>query len=669
MTRQKTLPRHRANGPFLLAFIGLLLCFTGLYGSAIRFGLIWDDPEWYMRVVGKSVFELMQPSTNFQFYRPGVLNYNRLFVQADKTLAVYQLHWAQICWYLLNLALIFAISRRVGFVRWAALMVVVLSALHPFVYQAVAWAAPGQPLTAVLLNTAWVLYLMGRKQAPHQRRPAQTVLLVLSVFCFFLSLTINETAVPLAAMPLLFEIVLRLKSSSWRDVIKSWRHPRQNGWVWPCLYVIFALLFIVFWLFAPKEPGITGFFTDWRVYAYFLQGFVLPFSSSHYAQFFSNNVLLGITWGLVILALWGLAVYRKRGVLASVGLIWAFLGIAPGLIGLPYSYVSIASRLFYTAVPGVAWLWVSALWPGQKKRRTITAVLGIASLTFVSLFGLVTTVGFRQLYTNGVTHLNEVVEALADQNGRYLFINFPDRYRLKEEPLAIGYWGLTLAPVVVDLAEFPALLNGSRAQTESWSMPWVDGEARENGPYQVDMRGVITQPDELYQLARQQDGIFVTHYDDAGNFELHYAGSLEKGHEAECKTAVFVDNAATICLQDVRVIPDNGAFIVRTSWWTNASPPPHLSLFTHLGLPNQPPVAQADGDSWQDTLPLANWQPGDLIIDERRLIIPPGSENFPVSLGIYNWVNGERLPGFDAAERPLPDNIYVIPIATTPENQ
>ncbi len=658
MTRQKTVPRHRANGPFLLAFIGLLLCFTGLYGSAIRFGLIWDDPEWYMRVVGKSVFELLLPSTNFQFYRPGVLNYNRLFVQADKTLAVTLLHWAQICWYLLNLALIFAISRRMGFGRWAALMVVVLSALHPFVYQAVAWAAPGQPLTAVLLNIAWVLYLIGRKR---ERRPAQPVVLILSVLCFLLSLTVNETAVPLAAMPLLFETALRLKNNSWRDVLKSWRHPRQNGWVWPCLYLILTLLFIVFWLFAPKEPGITGFFADWRVYAYLLQGFVLPFSSSRYAHLFSNNLLLVTTWGLVILALWGLAIYRKRGVLASVGLVWAFLGIAPGLIGLPYSYVSIASRLFYTAVPGVAWLWVSALWPEEKKRGTITAVLGIASLIFVAFFGLLTTVGFRHLYTDGITHLNEVVEALAEENGRYLFINFPDRYHLKEEPLAIGYWGLTLAPVVVDLAEFPALLNGSQAQTESWSMPWVDGEARENGPYLVDMRGVITQPDELYQVARERDGIFVTRYDDAGNFDLVYAGSLEKSHEADCKTAVFTDTDSTICLQDVQVIPQNGTFIIRTSWWTEAPLPPHLSLFNHLGLPNLPPVAQDDSNSWQDTLPLANWQPGDLIIDERQLTIPPGSENYPVSLGIYNWVTGERLAGFDAAKRPLPNSIYTIP--------
>jgi hypothetical protein len=74
-----------------------------------------------------------------------------------------------------------------------------------------------------------------------------------------------------------------------------------------------------------------------------------------------------------------------------------------------------------------------------------------------------------------------------------------------------------------------------------------------------------------------------------------------------------------------------------------------------------PPVAQADGHSWQETLPLAVWQPGDLIVDERQFTLPPGSESYPVSIGIYNWVTGERLSIVDAEERPFTDNIYVIP--------
>jgi hypothetical protein len=141
--------KNHVNFTLLAAFVGLLLFLTWLYRPSIHFGLIWDDPEWYGRVVGKSIFALLKPSTDYQFYRPGVMLFNRLFVQADGTLAIQTLHWAQIGWYVINLSLVFAISRRVGFGRWAAFMVVMLTAVHPFVYQSVAWAAPGQPAAAV----------------------------------------------------------------------------------------------------------------------------------------------------------------------------------------------------------------------------------------------------------------------------------------------------------------------------------------------------------------------------------------------------------------------------------------------------------------------------------------------------------------------------------------
>ncbi|MBE2223182.1 MAG: hypothetical protein IAF02_16690 [Anaerolineae bacterium] len=643
---------YKVNGPLLAAFICLLLFLTALYAPALRFGLIWDDPEWYMQAVGKSTSQLLFPSTQYQYYRPWLMIYNHQFIKADGTIAIYLLHWAQIGWYLLNLTLIFGISRKVGFDRWAAFMVVVLSALHPFVYQAIAWEAPSQPIMAVFLNTAWVLYLVGRERS-------RTSIFVLSAFCFLIAMGLNETAVALAAIPLLLEIALRLQKSRWQDILKSWRHPWQNGWGWTGVYLIMAVLFTVIWLVIPRENGVVGLFWDVRVYAYMLQGFVLAFASSALVRGTIHEWSLIGMWGLLIVALWGLALYRKRGTLATIGLIWAFLAIAPGLIGLPFDYISIASRMFYTAVPGVAWLWVSALWPAPQARWSATAVLGAALLIGMALFGLVTTIGFGGLYSKGINHLAEMVDTLADKNGSYLFVNFPDRYHLKEEPLAVGYWGLTLAPVVVDLDEFPALLHGSDAQTISRSMPWLDETSRAEGPYHVDMRGVITPPNELYQLAAAQEGIYVTRYDTAGNFSLHYAGALSKGNDENCGTAVF-DN--TICLQDIQLTPAGDELIIRTTWWTSEPLPEHLTLYTHLAQPGLPPAAQADGDSWQGALPLANWQPGDLILDERRLPLPPAGSDWRISLGVYNWVTGARLTAVDNQERPLPDNAFVIPI-------
>jgi hypothetical protein len=652
MTQKQAWLKSHVNGPLLVAFVCLLLFLTGLYASALHFGLIWDDPKWYMNAVGKSAAELLLPSTNYQFYRPGLMIYNHQFINGDGTLDVYLLHWAQICWYLLTLVMIFGISRKVGFGRWAAFMVVVLSALHPFAYQSVAWEAPGQTLAAVFLSAAWVLYLIGRARS-------QTGLFILSAISFLIAMSIHETAVALAAMPLLLEFAIRIQKNAWPDILNSWRHPWQNGWGWALVYLVLAMLFFGLWLIVPKEGGITGLFWDMRNYAYMLQGFVLAFASSTLANWAASEWHLLIAWVLLTLALWSLAIYRKRGTLAAIGLIWALLGIAPSLVGLPFSYVSIASRLFYTAIPGVAWLWVCALWPKSQKSWSITAVFGIAVLLMAAAFGLYTTVGFKQLYAEGTAHMNEMVAALAEENRSYLFLNFPDRYRLKEDPLAVGYWGVTLAPVVVDLAEFPALLHGSESQTVSRSMPWLDEEARNNGPYVVDMRGIITQPNDLYQLAATQDGVYVTRYDEAGNFTLRYAGSLSKWDGDVCGTVVFDD---TICLEEIQLIPAYDELIVRTAWWTSKPLPPHLTLFTHLRQPGSPPAAQADNDSWQGALPLANWQPGDLILDERHLPLPDNGDNWQVAVGIYNWVSSERLAGLTDEERPLLDNAFVLPV-------
>jgi hypothetical protein len=650
--------KRPANLAILTTFVVLLLLLTALYASEIRFGLIWDDPEWFTRVVGKSILELLQPSTNFQFFRPGIMLFNKLFIRDDGTLAIYLLHWTQIGWYLINLSLIFSISRLVGFQRWPAFMVLILSALHPFVYQAVAWAAVNLALAAMVMNAAWLFYLRGRA-SKHNGRSPRISLLIISILIFIVALSMNEGAVPLAAVPLLFEIAIRWQQSTWQYVVQSWKHPRKNGWLWPLTYLVAGILFFALWLVVPKASGITNFSLDIRVIAYLLQGFVLAFASSWVGALITHMGLLAALWLGVIGLLWGTAVYRKRGILATTGLAWAILAVLPGLIGLPFSYVTIAPRLFYMAIPGTAWLWVCALWPKTSQRGSATAVFGIIGLTSVAIFGLVTTVGFKRLYAQGTAHMNELVTTLATKNGNYLFINYPDRYRLKEEPLAIGNWGVTLAPVVVDLDEFPALLTGSSAQTISQSMPWVGEESRALGPYQIDMRGVIIQPDELYRLAAEQDGIFVTQYGEDGSFALHYAGALTKKPAEACGTAVF-NNA--LCLHTIQLIPEGNELLVRTTWWTLENLPPHLTIFTHLSQPGSPLIAQADGDSWQSTLPLANWQPGDLIIDERRLPLPANHENLQISIGIYNWVNGERLTGVDAQERPLPDQTVIIPL-------
>jgi hypothetical protein len=649
----------RSRNWLLVWFVVFLLLVVGIYAPAVRFGLIWDDPEWFGRSVGVSWEKLILPFEDYQFFRPGNMIYNRLFVGGDGTFLIFEMHVAQLALHVLNVSFVFTISRRVGFARWMAFMAAMIFAWHPFGHQAVAWAAPGQPLAAVLCFSAWVFYLAGRGGVREQFRWQRPFLLLLSLFLFLLAVSTHESSVPLAVMPLLFELALRLQSQSWPDVAQSWRYPLRLGWVWPLLYVGAALLFMIVWALMPREGGITGVYLDFLVFAYYLQGFVFPAAGPEVMAFFGGGTAVSLFWLALAGALWALAVYRGRGILATTGILWAGVALLPALLGLSFSYVGFAPRLFYAAAPGAAWVWVAALWPSEQRGRSVAGVLGLALLGAVVLVGVRQVWYFQRLFEPGTRLMTDMAAELSEKNGRYLFLNFPDRYRLKEQPFALGYWGVTLAPVVMDLADFPALLTGSAAQTTSRSMPWLNESERGEGSILVDMRGEIVHPEDLLDLAREYDGVYLTQLDIDGNFALRYAGSVSARPDADCGIARFED---ALCLHKVDIFEQNGDLHVRTAWWTETDLPSQLTLFLHLGQSGTPPLTQVDGDTWYKALPLNAWRPGDLIIDERVLPMPKEQAGLRFAIGVYDWVSGERWPGVDADKRPLPDGILVWPL-------
>jgi hypothetical protein len=212
--------------------------------------------------------------------------------------------------------------------------------------------------------------------------------------------------------------------------------------------------------------------------------------------------------------------------------------------------------------------------------------------------------------------------------------------------------------------DFPPIINGRAAASLSRSMPWIDQDARLNGPYQVDMRGVIIQPQELYMLAAEQDALYLSRYLPDGRFQMQMGGWLQSGLAQACPLARF---GADVCLHSVHILETETTYEVQSSWSTQATLPPQMTIFVHLGQPGQPPLAQADGDTWREMLPLSTWQPGDLIHDVRslpRLSLDEAPENsLEIRIGVYNRLDGRRLPGTlieGQEERPLPDDALRI---------
>ncbi len=635
----------------LLPVLGVLLITIWFYAPALRFGFMWDDPTWYGRVMGKSFGELLKPMPDYQFYRPGVALYNRLFMRQDHTFSAPVMHAAQIAWHLLNIALVYALCRQIGAGGGIAVAVAGIVACYPFSHQVVAWVAPQQAMVATLQNGAWLAYLAARC-----REKMGWLTALLSLTLFVAALVIQEITAALALVPLLIELPGLRKVRA--DSLVSRFGPAL-------MYPAIAMAFVLVWRMLPRPPG----YPDWgfrpQVIGYLLQGLVFPLAGRVRGYAPGQMPSLPLIIMLASLTLAGLLVTAWRAGrlrLALFGLIWALLGGGPSAVGLRYEYVNTAPRLLYYSAPGIVLLWACALLPPSTgaRARHLWRTGGAIALGLIILQSVLLLTGFQRMYAAGAAHMAEFIQ-VAKNGERLLFVNFPDQFASKRPPYPLGYWGMLLAPGSVDLSEFSALVTGERPITFSRRMPWVDGGLRDAGPYQVDMRGELVPADQLYQLAHQVDRVYLSRYRTDGTFALQWAGAVVSPTLAAqpCRLAVF---SQTLCLQDAQVQPQSGRLSIMLTWTSLAGAQPNDTILTHLGQVGQPPLAQADGDPWLGILPLTLLQPGDTIRDHRIILLPgtlpPGE--YEIRVGIYNRVTGERMPAMTPQGEPLPDNAVTV---------
>lgn len=612
-----------------------LLLTLALYIPAIHFGFWWDDPTWFSHVIGRSWFELILPSSQFQFYRPGTFLYNRLFLQADGTFFPPFLHLAQIGWHLLNISLLYAIARGLGTKPVVATVAAGLLALYPFAHQAVAWAAPQQPIVATFQYGAFWLYLLGRKRQ-------RLILYLFSLLLYVAALTIQESAVMLAWLPLGYEIIQNKPVSKWS-----------------LFYLPLAGLFAMVWWLAPRQLGVTRWALDPQVGLYLGQGLAYPVVGrvNGYVEGYEMPAFL-LFWLIFLPMLWLLWLAKRngQGKLALFLLGWVGLAIVPAFIGLPYSYVSLGARLLYHAGTPIALFWAIGLVQPHKWHT-----LGHLILLFVLGQSWLLLQQFNQMYQLGTEHLGELI-ASSQNSEEMLVINFPDRYQPHRSPYPLGYWGMTLAPVSVSLGAFAGITTPYQPHSREQALPWLNKTERDNAPWQFDLRGEIISPDQLPAIAQNGADIYLSRYTNAGTFDLDYVGYLLPSTPTTSPTCL-VQFGDSICLPAAQAQIKNGQLLVTLTWLIYGQPSPQQTVFLHLSQPNQPPIAQADGDLWGGMLPFANLPPAQLLVERRVLPLPDpywaNSDSFRLGVGVYDWVTGARVP----AHPPLINNTYSIPIS------
>jgi len=101
--------------------------------------------------------------------------------------------------------------------------------------------------------------------------------------------------------------------------------------------------------------------------------------------------------------------------------------------------------------------------------------------------------------------------------------------------------------------------------------------------------------------------------------------------------------------------------MLTTTWVVTAAPSRDFTLFFHLGDPAVPPLAQGDRPPRGGSYPTGYWAAGEVVADWYTLDLPPdlADGRYPLWIGFYDPVSGERLPALVNGER-QPHDAYLL---------
>jgi hypothetical protein len=105
---------------------------------------------------------------------------------------------------------------------------------------------------------------------------------------------------------------------------------------------------------------------------------------------------------------------------------------------------------------------------------------------------------------------------------------------------------------------------------------------------------------------------------------------------------------------------DDTHWRLRTLWQTDRSIAGDQTFFVHLLNVNQVLTAQ-DGDSGDGFYPLRLWKPGDVIIDERLVDVPPEADRAQllIELGVYDRATNQRVTVIETTQ-PVIDQAVLL---------
>lgn len=532
---------HVAVSKNMAVRIALAAIVLAVYGPSLRYGLIWDDPEWFARVAAARGAAAFGAIEGYGFFRPLTVLWHGAFVLPDGRVLDVPLHAAQILWHLGSTLMVHALAVRWLPSRAGAAVAALLFAVLPFAQQSVAWAGAHQPpalfFTLVAL-ALWDARLEGQGGDHDRRRRA---LGLGSIAAYAIALGLHEAAAPLAIAIWAADIrPTRHTLPQWRargllgDLLAAARRPPPH--------LVLAVLFIAWRAVLPLSNTHVGGGMDMRSLGMLLQPVAWPLTRALALltpmERVAREAAEASTAAMVVviaLAVWlalATAVARiGRPRVALWASLWIGLSIASPWLGLAWSYVRHGPRLGYTASVGVALLWGAlaggllaaarargrprgthaiesgeGMAAGEARRAVPTLAPRQAGVAIIvaALLALcaVDTLALNRMHSAAAAAVDHATFALL--HGDALFINLPDRLLPHRPPYPLGDWDVIAMPVALEVGDFARARFGSEAlfgSERSRFAPATGYDERAALSWWVDHRGEAATAEEIAALA------------------------------------------------------------------------------------------------------------------------------------------------------------------------
>jgi hypothetical protein len=635
-----------------------------LYWRALGFAFFNDDPTGHFAwMEGKAWWAFFLTSADYGYYRPVVFATLRLietlFGGHDPVahhallLLLHGANTALVWW------LAYDLSGRKALYGWVAALVF---ATVPFSYEAVVYVASlTHPLLVFWLLLTLLFYRLGQQRRRRVYGAAAFVTFLLGLFTHE-----NGLLIPLALLGLIWVAARadRVERLPLRSLLKP---------VWP--YFIPLLLYLLLWFSIPKEGeqslASVGSLASNTIP--FLQTVVYPLLPLLGMDAADTTWLLLLV--LAVVAGSGFLAYRAGATpLWLFALGWTAAGALPAMLFLSPDYLYGSPRLHYLPSIGVALLWgIPVLRMKDEGRRMRAESHPSAFILLPSILSIVYTLALVlpplpfircqvDFYAEASAIVREMGQRAAGAPGgrEVVFVNLPfffSSYAAHPDGCPNPYpWtpvGAVVVPPYAQARDFVRFNGGpdrpARGITfEGYAPGWVT-----SGPAVA--AGTLRETVE-------EAAVYVFDLSSESFFDLSAAWQPNETVE----TPPLASFGETVDLLHAELGTNDGLMTVRLSWQIREETAGPLTAFVHFYDPSGALLAQHDAPLAEGFVTADLWQPGDLLRETHLLAVPdrlPGLGTYPIAVGLYHSLNGERLAA-TAGGRPLADHVYIVGTVT-----